>query len=190
MASAQNLKTFLIILNKFGKYKEIFYFKDSQSNTYVMGIKSFQGSRAEPEKAPGTPMQVADYMQTELVTFTEDQTIFEVMELLMKHQISGGCVVNDKNELLGVISEGDCMKHISDSQYYNMPMENNKVENRMTCNVTTIDSEMNVLDAAKKFIEHRFRRFPIVRDGKLVGQISQRDVLQAALNLRGNSWHP
>ena len=154
-----------------------------------MGIKSFQGSRAEPEKVASAPMLVSDYMQTDLITFHQDQTIFEVMALLMKHQISGGCVVNEKYDLLGVISEGDCMKHISDSRYYNMPMENYKVENRMTCNVTTIDAEMNVLDAAKKFIEHKFRRFPIVRDGKLVGQISQRDVLQAALNLRGQSWH-
>ncbi|MGB7842120.1 MAG: CBS domain-containing protein [Salinimicrobium sp.] len=149
-----------------------------------MGIKSFQGSRAEPEKVPDAGMLVSDYMVTELVTFTQDQTIFEVMELLMKHNISGGCVVNENNELMGVISEGDCMKHISDSQYYNMPMDNNKVENRMTCNVTTIDAELNVLDAAKKFIEHKHRRFPIVQNGKLVGQISQRDVLQAALNLR------
>ena len=153
-----------------------------------MGIKSFQGSRAEPEKAVDEPICVSDYMSTDLITFHEDQTIYEVMELLNKHKISGGCVVNDKNELVGVISEGDCMKHISDSRYYNMPMENNKVSNRMNCNVETIDADMNVLDAAKKFIEHRFRRFPIVKDGKLVGQISQRDVLRAALNLKGHSW--
>lgn len=154
-----------------------------------MGIKSFQGSRAEPEKVDSGPMLVSDYMKTDLITFYRDQTIFEVMELLTKHGISGGCVVNEKNELLGVISEGDCMKHISDSRYYNMPMENYKVENRMTCNVTTIDANMNVLDAAKKFIEHKFRRFPIVQDGKLIGQISQQDVLKAALNLRGHNWH-
>lgn len=153
-----------------------------------MGIKSFQGSRAEPEKVEDAPICVSDYMSTDLVTFHEDQTVYEVMELLMKHKISGGCVVNEKNELRGVISEGDCMKHISDSRYYNMPMENNKVANRMTCHVETIDADMNVLDAAKRFIELKFRRFPIVKDGKLVGQISQRDVLRAALNLKGQSW--
>jgi len=45
-----------------------------------------------------------------------------------------------------------------------------------------------VLEAAKKFIEHRFRRFPIVSNGKLVGQLSQSDVLRAALALKGQSW--
>lgn len=154
-----------------------------------MGIKSFQGRRAEPEKEASAPICVKDYMSTELVTFRKDQTILEVMEQLLKNKISGGCVVDDKNNLLGVISEGDCMKHISDSRYYNMPMDDNLVENRMTCNAVTIDGEENVLDAAKKFIEHRFRRFPIVKDGKLIGQISQSDVLKAALNLKAQSWH-
>ena len=153
-----------------------------------MGIKSFQGRRAEPEKAAGAPICVKDYMSTNLVTFTKDQTVFEVMEELLRNKISGGCVVDEDGRLLGVISEGDCMKHISDSRYYNLPMENNLVENRMTCNAETIDADMNVLDAAKKFIEHRFRRFPIVKDGKLVGQLSQSDVLRAALNLKGQSW--
>lgn len=153
-----------------------------------MGIKSFQGKRAEPEKPAKEPMCVKDYMATNLITFTKDQTVYDVMELLMKHKISGGCVVNERNELLGVISEGDCMKHISDSQYYNLPLEDNLVEKRMTCKVETIDAEMNVLDAAKVFIENKFRRFPIVRDGKLVGQLSQRDVLRAALSLKGQNW--
>lgn len=153
-----------------------------------MGIKSFQGRRAEPVKAESPPMCVKDYMSTDLITFREEQTILEVMELLMQHKISGGCVVDDQGKLKGIISEGDCIKHISDSRYYNLPMDDNLVRHRMTCNIETIEAEMNVLDAAKKFIQFKHRRFPIVQDGKLVGQISQRDVLKAALSLKGNSW--
>jgi CBS domain-containing protein len=154
-----------------------------------MGIKSFQGRKAEPEKPQSMPMLVEDYMTTDLITFQKEQSIYAVMDLLTKHDISGGCVVNEKNELVGIISEGDCMKHISDSQYYNMPIEDYTVEKHMSCNVETIDGNMNVLDAAKKFIESKVRRFPIVKDGKLVGQISQRDVLKAAMNLKGQSWY-
>lgn len=153
-----------------------------------MGIKSFQGRRAEPEKVESAPICVSDYMSKNLVTFRKDQTVFDVMEMLMKHKISGGCVVDESGKLLGVISEGDCIKHISDSRYYNMPMDEHSVEKRMTCNVETIDPDMNVLDAAKKFIEHKFRRFPIVRDGKLIGQLSQSDVLRAAVNMKGQNW--
>lgn len=154
-----------------------------------MGIKSFQGKRAEPEKPSTAPMLVRDYMSTSLITFRENENIMDVAEKLTKHSISGGCVVDENNNLKGVISEGDCMKHISDSRYYNMPMDDLTVAKRMTCNVETIDANMNVMDAAKLFIEKRFRRFPILEDGKLVGQISQSDVLRAAIKLKGNNWH-
>lgn len=153
-----------------------------------MGIKSFMGRRAEPEKPAEEPISVRDYMTENLVTFRESENIMDVMEKLIKHGISGGCVVNEKMELLGMISEGDCMKQISDSRYYNMPMTDLTVGKRMNCKVETIDGNMNVLDAAKKFIELKYRRFPIVENGRLVGQISQRDVLNAALKLKGQNW--
>ena len=95
---------------------------------------------------------------------------------------------NEKNELIGVISEGDCIKQISESRYYNMPMNNDTVEKHMVKNVETIDGNMNIFDAANKFLESRRRRFPIVENGKLVGQISQKDVLKAALDMSGRSW--
>ncbi len=154
-----------------------------------MGIKSFMGKRAAPEKPAEAPILVRDYMTENLVTFREHENIMDVMEKLLKHGISGGCVVNDKNQLLGIISEGDCMKQISDSRYYNMPMSDLTVGKRMNSSVETIDGNMNVLDAAKKFIEMKFRRFPIVENGRLVGQISQRDVLRAALKLKSHTWH-
>ncbi|MDC1323712.1 CBS domain-containing protein, partial [Polaribacter sp.] len=39
-----------------------------------------------------------------------------------------------------------------------------------------------------KFINSKRRRFPVVENGKLIGQISQKDVLKAALNIRENTW--
>lgn len=146
------------------------------------------GKRAAPEKPAEVPMLVRDYMAENLVTFREHENIMDVMEKLIKHGISGGCVVNESMELVGIISEGDCMKQISDSRYYNMPMSDLTVGKRMHTNVETIDGNMNVLDAAKKFIELKFRRFPIIQDGRLVGQISQRDVLRAALKLKAHTW--
>lgn len=153
-----------------------------------MGIKSFMGKRAAPEKPASEPIRVKDYMSSSLITFREKDNIMDVMEKLIKHDISGGCVVNERKELVGIISEGDCMKQISESRYYNMPMSEKCVDKHMQIKVETIDGNMNVLDAAKKFIELKFRRFPIVENGKLVGQISQRDVLKAAIKLRGQNW--
>ncbi|WP_188605414.1 CBS domain-containing protein [Aquaticitalea lipolytica] len=154
-----------------------------------MGIKSFQGARKQQQKeSESIPFKVRDYMTTNLITFKPEQSVEEVIDGLIKNKISGGPVVNENNELVGIISEGDCLKQISDSRYYNMPMAQDNVENRMIKNVETIDGNMNVFDAANKFLESKRRRFPIVENGKLIGQISQKDILIAALKLKGQNW--
>lgn len=153
-----------------------------------MPIKSYRGKRAKETKGSSENIRVSDYMSTNVITFSPDQSVLEVMNTLIKMKISGGPVVNEKNELVGIISEGDCMKQISSSRYHNYPMMDIKVKDYMGTVIETIDGDMNVFDAADKFLSSRRRRFPIVRDGKLVGIISQKDVLIAALELKGQNW--
>ncbi|EDP70995.1 CBS domain protein, putative [Flavobacteriales bacterium ALC-1] len=154
-----------------------------------MGIKSFQGARKQQNVTSSTSLKVKDYMTTQLITFKPNQSVQEVVESLIKNKISGGPVVNEKNELVGIISEGDCLKQLSESRYYNMPLDHDNVEKRMATNVETIDGNMDVFDAANKFLQSKRRRFPIVENGKLVGQISQKDILKAALQLKGENWN-
>jgi len=154
-----------------------------------MGIKSFQGARKQQQNTTEVnAFTVSDFMSRDLITFKPEQSVDEVIQTLIKNKISGGPVVNANNELVGIISEGDCLKDISESRYHNMPTEQHTVENRMAKNVETIDGNMNVFDAANKFLESKIRRFPIVENGKLVGQISQKDILVAALQLKGQNW--
>lgn len=153
-----------------------------------MGIKSFQGPRMSQPSGDEIPFKVSDFMSKELITFKPEQSIQEVIETLISKRISGGPVVNENNELVGVISEGDCISHISKSRYYNMPHEDEKVEHNMIKNVETIDGDMNIFDAADKFLKAKRRRFPIVEDGKLVGQISQKDILIATRDLKSSNW--
>ena len=154
-----------------------------------MGIKSFQGSRRQQQSIEGVQLKVSDYMTKKLITFSLDQSVEEVIESLIRNRISGGPVVNKNNVLIGMISEGDCIKHISESRYYNMPIGERKVEHSMVKNVETIDGNMNIFDAASKFITSKRRRFPIVENGKLVGQISQKDILKATIGLKSQNWN-
>lgn len=143
-------------------------------------VMSYQGEAAkEVKEAALQPMLVSDFMTKDLITFRADQTIFQAIDILIKHRITGGPVVNENNELIGVLSEGDCLKEVVKGKYDNMPMLSGMVGDHMTKNVTTIPPEMNVFEAAQLFLSKRIRRFPVVKDGKLVGQISQRDVMKA-----------
>ncbi|AUS04770.1 CBS domain-containing protein [Pseudotamlana carrageenivorans] len=153
-----------------------------------MGIKSFIGARKRTGTTTTPSLTVSDYMSRNLITFRPDQTIESVMQSLIRNRISGGPVVNRKNELVGIISEGDCIKQISESHYYNMPLQDQTIEKHMISEVETIDGNMNIFDAAKKFLESKRRRFPIIEKGKLVGQISQKDILKAAMTIKGQTW--
>lgn len=153
-----------------------------------MGIISFQGARSKTKKQDETPIKVSDYMTRDLITFRPNQPVMEVIETLVKYKISGGPVVDENNQLLGVISEGDCIKQLNESRYYNMPIDDARVEKFMAKDVETIDGNLNIFDAANKFLQTKRRRFPIIEDGKLVGQISQKDVMKAALKMKGDHW--
>lgn len=155
-----------------------------------MAIKSFQGARAKPDSKKGydAPILVEDYMTRKLVTFSPDQSILEVMEAFAKHHISGGPVMDDNGFLVGIVSEADCMKQISESRYFNQPILDKSVERFMTKNVETIPHDMTIFDAAGIFDRHNRRRLPVMKDGILVGQISRKDVVVAALKLSGANW--
>lgn len=153
-----------------------------------MGIKSFQGIRKIIKKEFEAPILVADYMTTKLVTFRPDQSILEVMEKFAKYHISGGPVLDDNGFLVGIISEADCMKQISESRYFNQPILDKNVERFMTKEVETIPHDISIFDAAGIFDRHNRRRLPVMQNGILVGQISRKDIVIAALKLSGHNW--
>ena len=99
-----------------------------------MAIKSFQGVRAKKEPVPNPPLLVSDYMTRGLITFSPEQSILEVMELFIRHSISGGPVVDDKGMLVGIVSEADFMKQISESRYFNMPI----LEKQVAYNIVSV----------------------------------------------------
>lgn len=155
-----------------------------------MAIKSFQGRRAKDQskKEYDAPILVSDYMTRNLVTFQPDQSILEVMEAFTRHRISGGPVLDDNGFLVGIVSEADCMKQISESRYFNQPILDKSVERFMTKEVETIPHDMSIFDAAGVFHKNNRRRLPVMKDGLLIGQISRKDIVVAALKLSSQNW--
>ncbi len=49
----------------------------------------------------------------------------------------------------------------------------------MSAPVETLEADMDLISAAQHFLGSSFRRFPVVREGRLVGQVSRCDILEA-----------
>ena len=121
---------------------------------------------------------VRDYMAANLVTFTPDTDMQDAINELVSKRISGAPVVDQHGNLVGILSELDCMK-IALSAAYHGEM-GGKVKDFMCTDVRTIHADMNITDLAKLFYNEHMRRYPVFNEeGRLVGQISRRDVLRA-----------
>ena len=100
---------------------------------------------------------------------------------LPEHRIAGAPVVDDEGNLLGMLSEFDCMQVALNAGYHGT--WGGPVRDYMSDGVETVDADMSIVDLAQVFINKKFRRFPVVQGTRLVGQISRRDVLRALENI-------
>ena len=120
---------------------------------------------------------VKDYMSGKLITFHPDTDVLDAIHELLKHGIAGAPVTDNRGNLVGMLSELDCMKIALHAGYHGH--WGGPVSDYMTTEIETVDSDMSIIDLAQRFLETSFRRFPVIKDHRLVGQISRRDVLRA-----------
>lgn len=132
-------------------------------------------------------IKVRDYMTTKLITFRPDVDLFEAIETLKNNRISGAPVVDGNGQMVGILSEGDCLTAIIKDIYYEEA--GGKVSDYMSTEIATIGPEDDIVDIAVKFQKQKRKRFPVLEDGELVGQLSQRDVLRAVLDIAQHPSH-
>ena len=120
---------------------------------------------------------VKNYMAGTVVTFKPDTPVLDAVHVLVEQRIAGAPVVDDEGNLIGMLSELDCMKVALQAGYYGD--YGGPVRDYMSDGVETVNMEMSIVDLAQKFIDTRFRRFPVTDNNRLVGQISRRDGLRA-----------
>jgi len=122
-------------------------------------------------------VRVSDYMPDLLIRFTPDMNIFSAIDQMLEHKISGAPVVNAKGELIGILSQRDCLQNVIKGSFYDDSADT--VAHYMTSEVDTIMSDEDVVSVAQKMIRSNRRRFPVMDDtGHLVGMITLADILR------------
>ena len=131
-------------------------------------------------------VKVSDYMTRKLITFTEDMDLFEAIRVFSETQVSGAPVTDNNGQLVGIMSEVDCLRGILDKTYHEEEV-GGTVGEFMTRSVDTMDANTDIIAVAEQFIHRGRRRIPVVEDGKLVGQVSRKDILRAVNDFVSNS---
>ena len=122
-----------------------------------------------------------DFMSSDLVVLTPDMEILRAMELLMTRGISGAPVVDPHGNLVGILTERDCLGVAFDASYHQQP--GGKIAEYMSRDVETVPASLDLVAVIERFLRSRYRRFPVLEGTRLVGQISRRDILRAILEL-------
>lgn len=103
-------------------------------------------------------------------------TIDKVSDHLTKHQLPGAPVVNESGELIGYVSEFDCLQQLMQSSYYhdNPAM----VEDVMSTKLIMSRPDIALIDLASTMNASKVNVMPIVEAGKLVGAVSRGDIMR------------
>jgi CBS domain-containing protein len=119
---------------------------------------------------------VSDFMDNSFATVEPDTPMHKAIKLLVKKKLTGVLVVDAEKNLFGVLSEKDCLKILLRHGFDRLP--DDVVGSYMHPVPQTVESSLDIIRASQIFLENPFRRLAVVDEGKLVGQITRRDIVK------------
>jgi CBS domain-containing protein len=123
-------------------------------------------------------VNLRDYMLSNPVKVKPDDNILDAMQVIIDNKISGVCVVDRDGNLVGVLSEMDCLRAVLGATY-NESGIGQVHEHMASDNLLVAHPEENILDVAQDMLLKNKRRRPVVENGRLIGQITCRQLLTA-----------
>lgn len=134
----------------------------------------------------GDIMIVEEIMRTQVLTLKKDDTIESALKILIENHLRHIPIVDDENRVIGIISDRD-IRDASPSILNNNGHEAllNPVEKIMTRNVITVHPLDFVEEVSAIFYEREIACLPVTKDGKLVGIITEKDMLYTLIQLTG-----
>jgi CBS domain-containing protein len=125
-------------------------------------------------------LRARDIMSTDVISVNKDTPILEAIEFLVENNISGLPVVEKDMTLTGILSEKD----VVDLFYEFEQAEDKTVVDYMTHPAVCFDENRALVNICDFLVKNIFRRVPVTSDGKLVGIISIKDILESVLERR------
>ena len=129
-----------------------------------------------------TRITVREFMSTEIVTLRPELDVLAAVHVLLRHQISGAPVVDRERNLIGMLTERDCMKVALDAAFHQQ--SGGTVADFMISDVEVVNADELIITTARRFYESHYLRYPVVDGTGLVGVISRSDVMRVI----GQHW--
>ncbi len=138
----------------------------------------------------------SDLMTKDIMSVSPEMTLGEVADIMVKMRITGLPVVDEADQIRGMVSEEDLVRQmnpreadrrggwLSFMEFSGARSENlldereSKVEEAMTKDILIASEDETLVNLISLLAKKRIKRLPVVRDGKLVGMVSRVDILR------------
>ena len=117
--------------------------------------------------------KIKDIMVKKVITFKENSSIKEIAEKMGKLDIGCAIIVRGRKPI-GILTERDMVKRVIAKD---LDIRKTKAKEVMTSPVETINPDANIYYVSKVMKEKGYKRYPIAKDGKLVGLVTQTDLI-------------
>ena len=149
-------------------------------------------------------MKASDVMTTKVVTIGPDSSLSDMIKLMLDHRISGLPVVNAEGKLVGIVTEGDCLRTETGTEVKRsfwrdlmtgsetlaaeyIRSHGRKVSEVMTPDPVVVAPDEDLNEVIHLMEKHQVKRVPVVRNGTVVGIVSRANLLQALAGLIGDA---
>ena len=126
-----------------------------------------------------TDVKVKDAMITDVVTGSQEETVQQIA-IKMKEKDVGSVIICDNSKVVGIVTREDIVNKVVAK---NIIPDSLIVKDIMSINVVFIEPDADLADAAKTMTKYGFERLPVIKDGKLGGIISDREIAKISPSL-------
>ena len=130
--------------------------------------------------------KISEYMDTSVPTLSAETQIMAAVDFLLQHHVTGAPVVDPSGRLVGMITETDLLRLLTEGSQ-GEPAAEATVAEFMTTDVITVSPAVDIYYVAGTFLANKVRRLPVVENGKIVGAITRYDLLRVVRKLSSTS---
>lgn len=116
----------------------------------------------------------------EVFGISPDATVYDALQLMATHNV-GALLVLKGNEMVGIVSERDCVRKV---ELKGKSVKDTRISDIMTANVITVECDQTVEECESLMMEKSIRHLPVYDGGKLLGLLSVRDVMREMIELQ------
>jgi CBS domain-containing protein len=117
---------------------------------------------------------LADVMTKNVISISPTALVEQAIDVMLERQVSGLPVIDRDGQLVGVITEYDALRLMLENQRWCVA----PVAHYMSTEIVSVPEDASLDTVAQIFRSTGVRRLPVVREGRMVGIISRRDLMR------------